>query len=155
MPNWCGNLLEIAGSREHKKDFILAALPTPTDDYKTDLSLKKLVPYEGEWDYDWCVTNWGTKWDVDATLCNPDWEERNDNLVYKFDSAWAPPEAALLTIAENFSTLGFILLYAEPGMNFSGSLDLNIDYDTMDFEATSFGNPASLLYNYIMSYFPY
>ena len=23
-----------------------------------------LYPYKGEWDYDWCVEHWGTKWDL-------------------------------------------------------------------------------------------
>jgi hypothetical protein len=157
MPNWCANLLEIAGSVKQKKGFLEDA-HSKEDDVEYDekpsvLSLKSLIPYEGgEWDYDWCVKNWGTKWDINAELCNPNWEVENSNIIIKFESAWAPPEEAIKRIAEQYPYLGFSLIYAEPGMGFTGSVQYNIDYDSMDFIATNRGNVADILYGYIMGY---
>lgn len=157
MPNWCANLLEVAGSAEEKKRFLEAAHSKEDNlEYAKPsvLSLKNFVPYEGEWNYDWCVNNWGTKWDVDAELVNDRWEQEDspyNNLVIKFESAWAPPEAALEKIANLFPTLGFRLLYAEPGMDFTGVLEYNVDYDTMEFYVTN-NTPSSIVAGYIMGY---
>jgi hypothetical protein len=94
--------------------------------------LETFIPYEGEWDYDWCVTNWGTKWDVGGengyTRPNP------NTLNISFESAWAPPTVAYSRLEE----LGFTVkgMYYEPGMCFCGLYEDGNDdyyeYDNMD-----------------------
>ena len=84
--------------------------------------------------YDYCVNEWGTKWDVggegdQATVHGP------NSISMSFDSAWAPPIAAM----EKFQDLGFKvkLVYWESGMCFCGLFDENGDdyYDYTDMTA--------------------
>jgi hypothetical protein len=67
--------------------------------------------------YDFCVNEWGTKWDVggDDGLM----QKLDDNtLQASFDSAWAPPTQAYEKLIEQ----GFHIkaYYNEPGMGFCG-----------------------------------
>jgi hypothetical protein len=71
--------------------------------------------------YDWCVANWGTKWDIDcenSEISTPD----VDTLmaVYSFESAWGPPISAICHVSSLFTGLSFTLRYAEPGCGFEG-----------------------------------
>lgn len=61
--------------------------------------------------YAWNVRNWGTKWDVtnDAFIT----EESDGYIVYRFDTAWAPPEDALLELSSQYPNVKFILSYEE------------------------------------------
>jgi hypothetical protein len=75
--------------------------------------------------YDYCVNEWGTKWDVggDGMTC----EIENGRISTSFDSAWAPPTAAY----EKLVDLGFSVraYYYEGGMCFAGVWeDFNDDY---------------------------
>ncbi len=66
-------------------------------------------PADDDW-YSWRVRNWGTKWDVQASITNAKTFANGDTAVrYEFDSAWAPPEAAFEKICEDWPTLLFIL----------------------------------------------
>lgn len=66
--------------------------------------------------YDWCVSNWGTKWDADITLQ----EETEEKLVFMFDTAWAPPIGFIGKVSIDFPELTFRLDYFEPGVGFEG-----------------------------------
>ena len=70
----------------------------------------------GNW-YDYCVNEWGTKWDVGGDDYNAPQDIPN-GLIMTFDSAWAPPCAAY----EKMMDLGFSIraTYYEPGMCFAG-----------------------------------
>jgi hypothetical protein len=95
--------------------------------------LETFVPYEGEWDYDWCVSNWGTKWDVggDNGYIRPN----PNTLKISFESAWAPPTEAYRKMEE----LGFEVkaMYYEPGMAFAGLYEDGFDdyYEYSDMNA--------------------
>jgi hypothetical protein len=67
--------------------------------------------------YDWCVKNWGTKWDVDGQLISDD-----GALSYSFESAWSPPSEGLREISAKFPELVFALEYFENGMCFAGKI---------------------------------
>lgn len=148
MPNWCANMLEIAGPEEDKLKLIEFVKPKEGHNQATELSLFSIIPYEGEWDYDWCVENWGTKWDVNATLVKVD---SSTNLVYVFDSAWGPPDAVIQRLAELFPTLQFTHLFAEPGIGFHGCDQYNTDVDEW-MSATNNGNVADIIAGYIWNY---
>jgi hypothetical protein len=68
--------------------------------------------------YDYCVNEWGTKWDVGGDDYNEPIDEGPNKVIMSFDSAWAPPTAAM----DKMMDLGFSvrLYYYEPGMCFAG-----------------------------------
>lgn len=135
MPNWCRNTVSILGSNENVREVVEFLrseethfsleniLPTPPEtlERKTE---GKVMP---DW-YDWRVENWGTKWETDApepeTDYNPPEAEEDDigyaKAKYSFDTAWAPPEEAINTLAKRFPKVAIHLAYDEPGMDFGG-----------------------------------
>ena len=161
MPNWCNNYLELehedpAMISRAQKAFAEAKLleefcPVPEslhivagcvgdpDEQKKleeDTARNIATHGYGNW-YDYCVNEWGTKWDVggegdQATVHSP------NSISMNFDSAWAPPIAAM----ENFMDLGFRvkLIYWESGMGFCGLFDENGDdyYDYCNMSSEEF-----------------
>jgi hypothetical protein len=151
MPNWCNNVVELAhedpAMLERAKDalnrgeFLNEFIPVPDDlrivagrvGADEDQKQKDLVAQEEvnvakhgyrNW-YDFCVGEWGTKWDVggDGMTC----EIENGRISTSFDSAWAPPCNAY----EKLVDLGFSVraYYYEGGMCFAGVWeDGNDDY---------------------------
>jgi hypothetical protein len=67
--------------------------------------------------YDFCVGEWGTKWDVGADG-QPAIDSDVNTLSLNFDSAWSPPIDAY----EKLMDMGFkiIAYYYEPGMGYAG-----------------------------------
>jgi hypothetical protein len=79
----------------------------------------------GNW-YDFCVGEWGTKWDVGGdgqSDIHPD----GKMLHTSFDSAWSPPVNAYDKLVE----LGFGVnaMYYEGGMGYAGSYDEHGDQE--------------------------
>ena len=140
MPNWCNNTLTL----EHENPAMVARakaaflngrlldefIPVPADlqivagsvgdaveqaKLVEQTELNRVTHGYGNW-YDFCVNEWGTKWDVggdDGVLNDID-----GGIIVSFDSAWAPPCAAY----EKLHEMGFKILamYYEPGMAFAG-----------------------------------
>ena len=137
MPNWCSNSLTLKHEDPAMIDKAVAG-------FTEGKLLETLVPYEGEWDYDWCVENWGTKWDVggDNGYIRPN----PNTLKISFDSAWAPPTEAYRAMEE----LGFEVkaMYYEPGMCFCGiyadGSDDCYEYNDMTAEEASNTLPVEL-----------
>ena len=142
MPNWCNNYLELehddpAMIERAKKAFAEGKLleefvPVPAslhivagcvgdpDEQKKleeDTAKNLEVHGYGNW-YDYCVNEWGTKWDVGGDDCVSPGDNGPNSVVMVFDSAWAPPCAAM----DKFMDLGFrvTLYYYESGMCFAG-----------------------------------
>lgn len=59
--------------------------------------------------YNWNNRNWGCKWDARVHYANA--EEKQ--LVYEFDTAWAPPIQVIETLAETYPDLEITLRYVE------------------------------------------
>ena len=148
MPNWCNNYLELEHEdpamieRAHKafaegkllEEFcpvpaslhiVAGSVGDPDEQKKLEEATAQNIEVHGygNW-YDYCVNEWGTKWDVGgddgmATVDGP------NNISMSFDSAWAPPINAM----EKFQDLGFKvkLVYWESGMCFAGIFDENGD----------------------------
>jgi hypothetical protein len=156
MPNWCNNTLELqhedpAMIERAKKaftdgKFLEEFIPVPESLHIVagrvgdEAEQKKLeedtarnleVHGYGNW-YDYCVNEWGTKWDVGGDDYNAPQQDGPNKITVSFDSAWAPPTAAM----DKFMDLGFSvrLYYYEPGMCFCGIYDENGDdyYDLSD-----------------------
>jgi hypothetical protein len=71
--------------------------------------------------YNWCVNNWGTKWDIGSD--NGEVHGLNPTIVdneatMSFDSAWSPP----IGLYKELVLRGFrvIASYFEPGMGYCG-----------------------------------
>ena len=141
MPNWCNNTVTL----EHEDPAMIARaraaftkgtllhefIPVPIcltetvsgyhSDPEMQAALEKsqqdnLNAYNYKNWYDFCVAEWGTKWDVggDDGYIN----DIEGGLILSFDSAWAPPLNAYARLIEQ----GFKVhaMYYEPGMCFAG-----------------------------------
>lgn len=112
MPNWCDNMVTLRNSDKSKIDALVACMTNKEDQN----FMNHLRPNpSGQWEYNWSVENWGTKWD--ATII--DWEHRDDNEVWvSFESAWSPPTALYEYLVEEGWEVE--ALYHEPGMGYAG-----------------------------------
>lgn len=147
MPNWCNNSVELyhedpamierARTAFNDGRLLDEFIPVPKDlqivagsvgdpDEQKKLledTARNLATYGyGNW-YDFCVNEWGTKWDIGADG-NPA-QDIPGGLMLGFDSAWSPPIGAYEKLVE----LGFSIraMYYEPGMAFAGIWEDNID----------------------------
>ena len=123
MPNYCQNELYITADKDtidklqaaFKRCELLETLrPQPT--YEGYAPNGQPCSNQGmpDW-WNWRVANLGTKWDVGGD--NTYIERTSDTEMYmSFDSAWAPPVAALQTRDD----ISYKLYYCEPGMAFCG-----------------------------------
>jgi len=159
MPNWCNNYLILEhedpemitrAKKAYAEGKLLAEfVPVPeslhivagrvgddTDPKQIELEAQEKANLEkhgySTW-YDFCVNEWGTKWDVGGEDMLT--EDGPNALRMNFDSAWAPPVPAM----EKFQALGFKvkLIYWESGMCFCGLYDENGDdyYEYTDMTA--------------------
>jgi len=146
MPNWCHNTLEVSSddertiaifrerARVEKSDLSFHCfLPTPErlknapactrpsdpkEAREYDLVRAKNIAEYGEPDwYEWNCRNWGTKWDVNASLT----ESRKRYLKYEFDTAWSPPIPWTRHVSACFPDVVFFLSFVEPGMCLAGT----------------------------------
>ena len=168
MPNWCNNSVEIYHEdpamiervREafNKGALLAEFIPIPKDlqivagsvgdpdeqkKLLEDTARNLAVHGYGNW-YDFCVNEWGTKWDIGADG-NPA-QDFPGGLSLGFDSAWAPPCAAYEKLTEQ----GFRIraMYYEPGMGFAGVWDNGDDdyyeYGGLDSKGIAETLPAEL-----------
>lgn len=134
MPNYCSNSLTI---NEDSNDSILDVLKDYLNE-KGGLSFEKILPIPDElkgttsptpkdadpiirkelikkygsdnW-WDWCVSNWGTKWDCDV--------HSSEESHISFTTAWSPPIGIVKTLSK-LTGKEFRLTYIEEGMDFCG-----------------------------------
>jgi len=158
MPNWCNNNLTLqhedpamitrAAEALERGEFLAEFIPVPKDLQivagsvgdpveQAELERKTAENVEkygyGNW-YDYCVGEWGTKWDVGAdgsTDIHPD----GKMLHTYFDSAWSPP----VTAYEKLTELGFTVgaMYYEPGMAYAGIYDSETGDEEYNLEGMS------------------
>ena len=118
MPNWCQNVAYIGHDEPEKLEQIVNELKKGDDAQL----FNSLVPNpNGEWQYDWSVSNWGTKWDASIY----DYKMEDGRLYISFDTAWGPPIAFYDAIGQ----LGYYVeaFYREEGMAFCGQYDNGLD----------------------------
>jgi hypothetical protein len=104
MPNWVRNRLFIHGKTDLVKECLLEI-----SSEEEHISLDKIVPMPkdvgDDW-YDWCVENWGTKWEISES-----YEDENGFIC--FDTAWSTPATALVKLSEQYPGLSFEVEYAD------------------------------------------
>ena len=149
MPNWCNNsvvlkhndpaMIERARTAFNGEGLLQEFIPVPQalrDTVSGSMGEDKREAHEAQqkanvekygyanW-YDFCVNEWGTKWEIGADG-NPA-QDIPGGLMLGFDSAWSPPIAAYEKLLE----MGFEIeaMYYEPGMAYAGVWeDGNDDY---------------------------
>ena len=147
MPNWCNNTLTLthkdpamiqrAKDALDRGEFLSEFCPMPRElgdaiaNGQPDAVMIEKYGYSS-W-YDYCVNEWGTKWDVGedgATDIHPD----GTMLNTYFDSAWSPPIGAY----EKLEQLGFTVdaYYYEGGMAYAGTYS-NGNEDSISLEGMS------------------
>ena len=146
MPNWCSNSISIQGSTETIKTLwdeankegsgLLNAMkpmpkelegttsPTPQEGQAGYKGPQPTVDGFDNW-YDWRVSNWGTKWDIDPKegLEFTDNGDGTAEISGWFESAWAPPIQAYNTFLDDMDGCSLTADYHEPGMDFAGIYD--------------------------------
>jgi hypothetical protein len=68
--------------------------------------------------YNWCVNNWGTKWDWNVDCIN---NSGPRSVGLSFQTAWAPPCPVVVAASREFPDLNFTLNFWECGMGFKGT----------------------------------
>ena len=116
MPNHCQNYLTIIS----KDTGFLQRLMNELKQDDNPKFLEILCPFTEdtnyEWDYNWCVSKWGTKWDIyDVASAELD----GDTLHMTFSTAWSPPDEALRAGMDKYD-YEFELYFQEDGMCFAG-----------------------------------
>jgi hypothetical protein len=131
MPNWCNNNIDITGPA----DKIKALFDAATAEGSGLLNAMHPMPEElkdtvkgsnGDADnwYDWAVSNWGTKWDVDMEgIEYTDNGDGTASITGYFDSAWAPPIDCYNNFLEANEDCSLTASYYEMGMDFAGLYD--------------------------------
>ena len=148
MPNWCNNnltlthedpaMIQRAYDALERGEFLNEFIPVPADlqitsgylgsgDEQKELERKTAENREkygyGNW-YDYCVGEWGTKWDVGGqgqSDIHPD----GKMLHTSFDSAWSPPINAYEKLVE--MGFGVEAMYYEGGMGYAGAFSNGAD----------------------------
>ena len=148
MPNWCSNnlvlthedpaMIQRAYDALERGEFLEEFIPVPQqlkivagrvsdEDEQAKLEADTKRNLEelgyGNW-YDYCVGEWGTKWDVGqqgASDIHPD----GKMLHTFFDSAWSPP----INAYEKLMAMGFGVeaMYHEGGMCYAGVWSEGVD----------------------------
>ena len=168
MPNWCNNSVEIYHEDPAMIERVRTAfngegllqefIPVPQelrDTVSGSMGEDKREAHEAQqaanvkkygyanW-YDFCVNEWGTKWEIGADG-NPA-QDIPGGLMLGFDSAWSPPIAAY----EKLQAMGFRItaMYYESGMAFAGVWDNGDDdyyeYGGMDSKEIAETLPSAL-----------
>ena len=140
MPNWCNNTITIQGPTdtikplwdEAKKTGLLNAIKpmpsiledttSPTPDNLDSVQKSTMIAQTGfdNW-YDWRVSNWGCKWDVDTEgLEFTDNGDGTASIAGWFDSPWGPPIEAYNTFCDDMANCSLEAFYEEGGMDFAG-----------------------------------
>jgi hypothetical protein len=158
MPNWCNNnlvlehddpaMIQRAFDALERGEFLNEFIPVPQElkdtvsgfhgDPETQRKLEEQTQSNidkfgyGNW-YDYCVGEWGTKWDVGEQGAS-DIHPGGKMLHTSFDSAWSPPVSAY----EKLEAMGFRVeaMYYESGMGYAGTYS-DGDDNTVELEGMS------------------
>ena len=151
MPNWCLNTVEFIGSPsqieqirkavEEEDGLFQTLVPLPdalkdsvsgSENAKPDWQKKnsaQLIKEHGadNW-YDWCINNWGTKWDAAESCIDDiaiDWlNPKSSSIQISFETAWSPPISFYDELLDKMTAKGkdfsIYATYHEPGCCFMG-----------------------------------
>lgn len=110
MPNWVRTVINIQSrnrnsikqifdyTKSEKSVFDFnKIIPMPSNIYRGNLGNKEREMYgENNW-YDWCTSNWGTKWNA----CDAELTENG----FVFDTAWSCPHKVIEQLSKTFTSV--------------------------------------------------
>jgi len=171
MPNWCECDLSVEGPANKVEEFLSFA-----HGHERVLDFNRFLPYPehfqeldrkvAEWDaehpgesegrptdgynqggYEWCLANWGSKWNASNPELNEEeelsWTEGGVTLrsvEINFNTAWSPPKPVVQRAAELFPELRIELRYFERGDGFNGLLRYANGVVLADLDGDYFGD---------------
>ena len=157
MPNWCNNTITIRGDVE-----TLSELKSVVEAGEGLLQAIKPMPKELEgttapsdspnW-YDWCIANWGTKWDPEVHLEFTDHGDGTAEITGWFDTAWSPPIEAFNTLAGDWDSCYVELYYHESGMCFVGYWDSEGADDHYEYDGATSETVRNMIPEYLVDEF--
>lgn len=148
MPNYCENDLIISGADGVPESIVSKEIVRFEEHSKGQVELfdfNNFVPYPKKYDikdnkareyqertgqiyphkdgynsggYEWCIKFWGTKWNAISVELDKDENE----LFYKFLTAWSPPIPIIVKMSKMFRNLRFELNSYECGAGFQSTL---------------------------------
>ena len=147
MPNWCSNTLVVTPKDNEKKSLVeLKAFYIENkgniDGEYSDLVFNNGVPVpkniSGEQEFHFRIEYWGTKWEASDV----DFQNNGTELVYNFETAWAPPIPWVEKISKEYPNLVLSLEFEESGVGLYGGIRA-IDGDVEEWENDQPGDPDS------------
>ena len=156
MPNWCSNFAEFHHKDPTQIHRVLAAYkrgelfkefdPCPPellaeipvgDNFNERVAAQEahnVKEYGYKNWYDWCVDNWGTKWDIAEGEWDMEDLDADATMVgVSFDTAWAPPIEFYRTMTDVFN-FTIEAHYLEEGVGFVGKYTSADDDDCYELE---------------------
>ena len=133
MPNWCDNSIRLYNEDKSKIDALEVEMSKKNDEGRSmACPFQHLRPNpSGDWDYNWSVENWGTKWDASII----DWDRTGDNEITIYcNTAWAPPIALYEYLTEEGWDVDAI--YHESGMAYAGTYTTGSGDDCYEYDIT-------------------
>lgn len=146
MPNHCNNQLTLANGGnilDVLNPYLIDAGEMGGGYREYEFDFQSVIPMDDEllktndW-YNWRVQNWGTKWG------GYDGSFNDDQSVFAFDTAWAPPLPIIKKLAE-LTGESFVLQYIEYGMFFCGKYTASPTEDYDEYYADIKSAPEELL----------
>lgn len=125
MPNWCLNMIEIKGDKEHLenlKNKIAEGQNGPTNFMEYLIGLGDIPDdYQRGW-YDYNCERFGTKWDISFSDLELKLDE--ESVLIAAESAWDPIIPFLSTLCKMYNVTASVF-YEEPGEDFGGKAKIN------------------------------
>lgn len=141
MPNWCDNSVTITGPKKIIKEIEKTGLKlskfVPCPEELNDIiagnagnNKKEKMIFEQyqhlnakkygskDW-YEWNITNWGVKWDIDPDLYVSE-DKKTSTIGANFQSAWSSPVKGFKALVTKYPQITLTLEYIEPGCRFAG-----------------------------------
>ena len=118
---------KVAADRESKISDVLGIEPSITlipCENNTPEKCKALIKEYGtdNW-YDWNISNYGTKWDIESMT--HEFDIMDDNFTTSFDTAWSPPSTFLGKLQDKFPELNIRCSFTLEGSDDCGLFETN------------------------------
>lgn len=125
MPNWCYNDIELKGAPK-MLDKLLRQIKNTNADEDSAFDFDKVIPIPKgvDW-YEWCISNWGTKWNASDVSFNgqdeldDEWE--SGEVQMQFSTAWSPPIPVMQELSKQNPKVKITHKFTEEGNSFYGT----------------------------------